>query len=142
MDNVDVVRRLQAAYEAQDYDTVRELIATDVLTHTPGSEMMPAGVEGCIAADQGTHTFFPDGQTEILDIFGEGDRVVSHIRLTGTNLGGIDWAGIAPNDKKVDTDWVQITRHDGEGRIVETWAQMDLPKMMMQLGAMPMPEGM
>jgi hypothetical protein len=27
------------------------------------------------------------------------------------------------------------------GKVVETWAQMDIPKMMMQLGAMPGPGG-
>ncbi len=141
MDNVAVVRRLEEAYGKKDYDTVRELVAADVVTHTAGSEMLPAGVEGCIMADQGGHTSFPDKKTEILDIFGEGDKVVSHVRMTGTNLGGLDWAGIAPSDKKIDMDWVQISRHDSDGKIVETWAQMDVPKMMMQLGAMPGPEG-
>ncbi len=141
-ENVEAVRRLEAAYGAQDYDTVRALVASDIVTHTPGSEMVPPGVEGCVAADQGTHTYFPDGKTEILDIFGDGDRVVSHVRLTGTNTGGIDWAGVPPSDKKVDTDWIQISRHGPDGKIVETWAQMDIPKMMVQLGAMPAPGGM
>ena len=39
-------------------------------------------------------------------------------------------------------DWIQISRHGPDGKIRETWAQMDLPKMMVQLGAMPAPEGM
>jgi hypothetical protein len=38
----------------------------------------------------------------------------------------------------VDTDWIQISRFDGD-RIAETWAQMDMPKMVMQLGLMPAP---
>jgi len=137
VDNVDVVRRLEAAYNSADYDTVRELVAADVATHTPGTEMMPPGVEGCIAADQGGRASFPDKRTEILDIFGEGDRVVTHVRMTGTNDGGIPWAGVPANGRAIDTDWIQISRHGADGTIVETWAQMDLPKMMQQLGAMP-----
>ena len=136
-ENIAAVRRLEDAYAAQDYVTVRQLVATDLVAHTPGSEMVPPGVEGAIAASQGTHTYFPDGVTQILDIFGEGDRVVTHIRMTGTNTGGLDWAGIPPSDKKVDTDWIQISQHAPDGTIVETWAQMDIPKMMTQLGAMP-----
>lgn len=142
MDNVSIVRRLEEAYGKADYDTVRELISPEFVPHTPGSEGMPPGVEGAVAADQGTWTAFPDKKTEILDIFGEGDKVVSHVRMTGTNTGGLPWFGIPANDAKIDTDWVQISRHDADGMLVETWSQMDLPKLMVQLGAMPAPGGM
>lgn len=103
--------------------------------------MMPPGVEGAIAANEGGWQSFPDKRSEILEVFGQGDRVVSHVRMTGTNKGGIPWAGVPANDKAVDTDWIQISRFDS-GQIVETWAQMDTPKMMVQLGAMPAPGGM
>ena len=139
--NIDVVRRLEQAYRDRDYDVVRNCLTADFVAHTPGSELLPPGVEGAIASNEGGWTYFPDRTTEITDIFGEGDEVVTHIRTTGTNLGGLDWAGIPPSDKRIDTDWIQISRHADDGTIVETWAQMELPKMMMQLGAMPAPEG-
>src|SRR5262249_9877726 len=142
MDNVETIRKLEAAYSARDYDTVRSLIGPDFVAHTAGSEMLPPGVEGAIASNEGAWTSFPDRKTEILDIFGAGDRVVEHVRMTGTNDGGLDWAGIPANGKAVDVDWIQVSRHDADGRVVETWAQMDTPKMMVQLGAMPAPEGM
>ena len=132
MDNVEVVRKVEEAYANKDYDTVRSLIDPDMIGHTPGSEMMPKGVEGCIAADEGGWSYFPDKKVELLEVFGEGDKVVARMRFTGTNLGGLDWAGIAPSDNKIDIECLQISRHDGEGRIVETWAQMDIPKMMVQ----------
>ncbi|HEY7400313.1 MAG TPA: ester cyclase [Actinomycetota bacterium] len=142
MDNVDVMRRLEEAYGARDYDTVRELVATDIVAHTPGSEMLPPGIEGCIAANEGGFTSFPDKKTEVLEAFGSGDRTVVHVRMTGTNDGGLEWAGVPANGKPVDVDWVQISRHADDGKLVETWAQMDVPKMMVQLGVMPAPEGM
>jgi predicted ester cyclase len=140
-ENLDAVRRLEKAYNDRDYDTVRSIVAADHVPHTAGSEMMPPGVEGAIDANEGAFSFFSDKRSEILDIFGAGDRVVSHIRMTGTNDGGITWAGVAPNGKPIDTDWIQVSRFDG-GKIVETWAQMDIPKMMVQVGAMPAPGGM
>jgi predicted ester cyclase len=137
MDNVDVIRRLEQAYNDKDYPTVDELLSDDFVAHTPGSEMMPPGKEGAKAADQGAWVSFPDKRSEILDIFGEGDRVVVHVRMTGTNKGGLAWAGIPANDRPVDVDWIQISRHGPDGKVLETWAQMDTPKLMMQLGAMP-----
>ncbi len=121
---------------------VREYVAADFVAHAPGADMVPAGVEGAIAANEGSFSFFPDMRTEILEIFGDGDRVVSHVRMTGTNDGGIPWAGVPANGKPIDIDWIQISRHADDGKIQETWAQMDIGKMMMQVGAMPAPEGM
>ena len=141
--NIGVFRRLEQAYADRDYDTVRSLLSEDFTPHTPGSEMMPPGADGAIASNEGSFSFMPDRRTEILDLFGEGDRTVAHVRMTGTNTGeAIAWAGLSePTGKAVDFDWVQISRHLDDGRIAETWAQMDVPKMLVQLGAMPAPGG-
>jgi predicted ester cyclase len=140
--NVELVERLERAYNERDYDTVRACVAADFVPHTPGSETLPAGVEGAIASNEGSFEGFSDRHTEILEIFGEGDRVVSHVRMTGTNDGDMPFGGTPATGKAVDIDWIQISRHGDDGKIQETWAQMDLPKMMVQLGAMPAPEGM
>jgi predicted ester cyclase len=140
--NIETVERLERAYNERDYDTVRASLATDFVAHTPGAEMVPAGVEGAIAANEGSFSFFSDKRSEILEIFGDGDRVVSHVRMTGTNDGGIAWAGVPANGKPIDVDWIQISRHADDGTIQETWAQMDTMTLMVQVGAMPAPEGM
>ena len=141
MDNVEVIRALEEAYSQQDYATVDRWLAPDLVAHTPGAEMMPPGAEGAKMADMGAHTTFPDKRTEILDIFGEGDKVVAHIRMTGTNDGGLPWAGVPANGRPVDVDWIQISRHAADGTVVETWAQMDTMKLMMQVGAIPGTKG-
>ena len=140
--NIELVEQLERAYNERDNDTVRACLAADFVANTPGAEMVPAGVEGAIAANEGAASFFSDKRTEIMEIFGDDDRVVAHVRMTGTNDGGIPWAGVPANGKAIDIDWIQISRHADDGTIVETWAQMDLPKMMVQVGAMPAPEGM
>jgi predicted ester cyclase len=140
--NIELVERLERAYNERDYDTVRASVAADFVPHTTGSEMMPPGVEGAIASNEGSFQGYSDRRTEILEIFGEGDRVVSHVRMTGTNDGVMPFGGTPPSGKAIDVDWIQISRHGDDGTIQETWAQMDLMKMMVQLGAIPAPEGM
>ncbi len=140
--NIQVVERLERAYNERDYDTVRASVAADLIPHTTGSEMLPPGVEGAIASNEASHGSFSDRTTEIVDIFGDSDKVVSHVRLTGTNDGGVPFMNLPANGKQVDFDWIQISRHADDGTIVETWSQMDLPTMMVQLGVMPAPEGM
>ena len=45
------------------------------------------------------------------------------------------------HDKKIeDVGWITIFRLQG-GKVEETWAQMEVPKLMTQLGAMPGPGG-
>jgi predicted ester cyclase len=134
--NVEVIRRLEEAWDSNDMDALDGLIASNFVAHTPGSDQIPPGLDGIKMAHQQSMQAFPDRQNEVLDIFGEGDFVVSHVRMTGTNTGGLPWFGIPANGRQVDTDWITIYRLDG-GKVVETWAQMDIPKMMMQLGAMP-----
>jgi len=135
--NIDVVRRLEAAYNARDYTQLGEFVRDDLVAHTASSDQIPQNNEGLIANNEGSYATFPDRRTEIVDIFGEGDRVVSRIRMTGTNTGGLPGFGIAANDATVDVEWIQITRHDPSGKIAQTNTQMELPKLMMQLGAMP-----
>jgi predicted ester cyclase len=136
--NIDAIKRLADAYNTQNLDVLDEVLASDLVSHTPGSDMLPPGIEGIKAGHQMSMTGFPDKHEEILDIFEEGDLVVSHCRMTGTNTGGLPWFGVEANDKPVDVRWIQISRFE-DGRVKETWAQMDLPTMMVQLGAMPAP---
>lgn len=115
--NIQVVERLERAYNARDYDTVRASVASNLVPHTAGSESLPPGVEGAIAANEGSFQAFSDKDTEILEIFGDGDRVVSHVRMTGTHDGELAFAGLPPTGKSIDLDWIQISRHADDGTI-------------------------
>ncbi|MEX0991402.1 MAG: ester cyclase [Actinomycetota bacterium] len=135
-ENVATISRLEEAYEALDWDTVREILAPDFQNGGPMGDQLP-GAEAVIAgATQAATEYFPDKKQVVLDLFGEDDKVVSRVRLTGSNSGkGIDWAQIPPNGNQVDVEWITIYRLDG-GQVLQTWGQMDVAKMMMQLGAM------
>ena len=139
--NIDVVRRLEDVYRRRDYTELSGLVSEGLVAHTPGAEW-PQSHEALEVNNEGWHSAFPDRRTEMEDVFGEGDRVVASIHMTGTNTGGLPWLGIPANDAPVDFRWIQISRHDDDGKIAETWAQIESVKLMQQLGAMPGPEGM
>ena len=142
-ENVELVRRLEdQGYSSGNYELLDEILAPDLQTraHTPGSDQIPPGIDGIKAASQMSKGAFPDRKTTIEDIFGEDDLVVVRTRMTGTNQGGLPWFGIPANDKAIDIEYIQILRVE-DGKVAESWANMDLPKMMMQLGAMPGPGG-
>jgi predicted ester cyclase len=141
MENVDVVRAIEDAWASNDLDALDQYFAPNWQPHTPGSEEIGNDLNVVKGAHQQSMQAFPDRQNTARDLIAEGDLVVSRVEMTGTNEGGMPWFGIPANGKKVDVEWITIYRLDG-GKVVETWAQMELPKMMMQLGAMPAPEGM
>jgi predicted ester cyclase len=95
---------------------------------------MPPGVDGLVQGHEMSLGAFPDRKQEIMDCFGEGDRVMIRSRMTATNKGGLPWFGIPANDRKVDLEYITIYRLEGD-KVVESWAQMDIAKMMQQLGA-------
>jgi len=137
-DNVETVRRLETAWASNDYDTVREILSPDFHpkgNHGVGAEMMPPnGVDGLVQGHEMSLGAYPDRKQEILDCFGENDRVVIRSRMTGTNDGGLPWFGVPANGNKVDVEYITIYRLEND-KVVESWAQMEIAKMMQQLGA-------
>lgn len=132
-DNVETIKRLEAAWAATDEGTIKQILASDFKNGGAGAENMPHDVDGLIGMHKMSKDAFPDKKQEVLSIFGEGDKVVSAVRMTGTNKGGLPWFGIPANDKAVDVNWITIyTLKDG--KVVETTGQMDIALMMQQLG--------
>ena len=135
-DNVETIRRLEAAWAPDDYDTVREIIALDFSNGGPAAETNdPPNVEGVIKSVQAAGQAFSDRKQELINLFGEGARVVALVRFTGKNTGGLPWFGIPANGNEVDVDWITMYRLE-DGRVAQTWGQMEVDKLMMQLGAM------
>ena len=131
--NVQNVRGLEEAFNGRDYSLLGELISASFKGHNPGSYTVT--VEGLRDNNEAWHAAMPDKGTEVIFAFGSGDLVVARIKDRGSNFGGVPWLGIPANGKMMDIDWIQITRHDEQGRIVEMWALADVPRLLSQLGA-------
>ena len=134
-DAVETVRRLEEAWAASDNETAGSLIGQGFGEHAQhlGSQ---GTVESMVQANEGVRMAFPDAVRTIEDIFGEDDMAVVRVRMQGTNTGGLPWFGIPANGAKVDCQWISIYRV-ADGKVVEHWAQQDLPTLMTQLGARP-----
>lgn len=133
--NKDVVRRLEGAWASYEHDTAREIMGSTWEEHAQHLGSKP-DIEDAVQSNEGVRMAFPDAIRTIEDIFSEGDKVVVRIRMQGTNKGGLPWFGIPANDAKVDCQWISIYRL-ADGKVVERWAQQDVPTLMQQLGAMP-----
>ena len=134
-ENKELVRRLEEAWDRSDVDTVRSLLAPNFVTHSvpPGT---PGTVDGIVQNHQMSMQSFPDRKVVVEDLIAEGDKVVVRCRTTGTNKGGLPWAGVPANDKPVDFTWVSTYRIEG-GKVAEHWGLNDAGTLMAQLGAMP-----
>jgi predicted ester cyclase len=77
---------------------------------------------------------FPDyAGTNVYQI-AEGDKVANRFVALGTHLG--EFMGVAPTGKRVEFVGNSIDRVV-EGRIVESWVELDLLGVLRQLGAVP-----
>jgi predicted ester cyclase len=131
--NIECVRRLEDAFNQRSYALLGELISDGFAGHNPGSKTVT--VEGLRDNNEDWHAAMPGKRTEVVFAFGSGDQVVARIRDRGTNTGGLPWFDIPANGKAMDIDWIQITRHEEDGRIAEMWALADVPRLLAQLGS-------
>lgn len=77
---------------------------------------------------------FPDyGGTNVEQI-AEGEKVANRFVCLGTHLG--EFEGVAPTGKRVEFVGHSIDRVV-EGKIVESWVEVDMLGVMEQLGALP-----
>jgi predicted ester cyclase len=83
---------------------------------------------------------FPDRKVELLDIVGDGDRVVVRQRVTGTNTGGAPCLGRPEaNGARIDFEmWSLYQLRDG--RVLGHWGSSNGLTGMMQVGALKPPK--
>jgi steroid delta-isomerase-like uncharacterized protein len=94
-----------------------------------GSENVAGLFSGVVAA-------FPDIHLTIEDIFGEGDKVVVRVVVSGTQKGPI--LGIPASGRQVQWDGVDLY-HLREGKISNIWAGDDWTALLNDTGAYKAP---
>ena len=77
---------------------------------------------------------FPDGRNASEELLAEGDMVVQRWTFRGTHRGAFQ--GIPPTGNQVTLTGISIWRFD-DGRIVESWHELDTLGLLQQLGAIP-----
>ncbi len=117
--NKAVVRRLlEEVFPAADLAALDELVAPDLVDHSPVPGQ-PPGVEGVRHVLRGLHAGYADLRVTVDDLFGEGDRVAVRWTLRGRHTGSI--FGEAPTGAAVATGILVVFRL-ANGKIAERWA--------------------
>ena len=130
--NTSTIRAFVDALNAQDWDALDRLVAPGFVRHSAAAG--PPGVRS--REDLKTYLrreleTFPDAREEILDIFGEGDRVAVRHRFSGTQRGPL---GPHPaTNRRMTSEYLAIYRLES-GLIVEAWAEWDNASSLRQLG--------
>ena len=110
-ENKALVRRFVEAYNNRNLDAFDDLLAPDYFDQTSQVDK-----KGLIQLMNMAFKGFPDFKETIEDIIAEGDKVWARITFTGTHKG--EFMGIAPTDKKVTTEMVDIFRI-ANGKLIE-----------------------
>lgn len=127
-ENKDLIRRWLSFAESGFRGSFGDYIADDYVGHLSASETMNASrleeVERTFAAA------FSDTHYVIHDLLAEADKVVLRVETRTTHTG--TFYGIAATGKNVAFTGIVIYRLR-EGRIAESWAEIDFGSLLRQL---------
>jgi steroid delta-isomerase-like uncharacterized protein len=137
-ENKAIARQLiEDVWLAGNPAAVEDYYAADVVDHAlpPG---MPPGREGVKAFASMYTGALTDSEISIEDQVAEGDLVVTRWSSQATHSGEL--MGIPATGKRISASGIGINRIV-DGKVVESWSQVDQMGMMQQLGVVPPPEG-
>jgi len=113
-ENKAIVRRLNDAYNKNNWDLLDDLVSPDYFDHT--SQLQ--GLEPLKQRMKLGRLAFTDYHETIEDIIAEGDKVWVFLTYTAIHTG--EWHGLAPTGNKVTATVVDIHRIV-DGKVLEYW---------------------
>ena len=131
-DNAASQRRfVDEVQDKGDHSVIDELVAEDVVDHTPFPGTSPGrqGVKEVMGAIRGG---FSDHDAEVIHMVADGDLVATYKTFTGTHDG--EFLGVPPTGKRATIRVMDFVRYR-DGQIVEHWNVVDVAGLMAQLGA-------
>jgi steroid delta-isomerase-like uncharacterized protein len=131
-----VQRFVDEVFNAGDVARLDDLVSDDHVSHGPLGNY--CGLESIRRDVHGVRTAFPDLRFEIVDLVAEEDRVARRFVATGTHLGA--FLGVAPTGRRVSITGFAISRVV-DGKLAETWIDVDVFGLLRQLGAVAETEG-
>jgi ketosteroid isomerase-like protein len=114
--HIQIIEQRIAANNAQDWQTWEALHTEDAVRTAPelfeplvGAGAMREGIEELVVT-------FPDYHLELVEAFGEGDRLVARIHTRATMLGPLDIDGVEvpPTGLGFEQDWVAVLTFEGD----------------------------
>jgi predicted ester cyclase len=130
-ENKALVRRVYELSNKGEIVSTYDFYAPGCIFHGPYGD---TSVEQVKNFDAMLLVAFPDINYNIEDMVAEGDKVAYRVTIRGTHRG--EFMGIAPTGKKVEFTSTDVVKIAGN-KWVEWWANVDILRLMQQLGAIP-----
>ena len=109
-----------------------KIFAVDYVDHNPSWK---SGVENIKRSVNDWHAAFPDTRNSVEDVIAEGDKVAVRWTTRATHKES-SWASSRPAIC-YGNGGIGIFRFSEEGKVVESWDNLDELGMMQQLGVVP-----
>ena len=141
-ENKKTVQLIEEAWNRSDLAALDQHFAANFDNSASSIPGLPTGLETAKQVHGMAMTSFPDRKTEVLELIGDGDKVMARVRTTGTNKGGFPAYGAPANDAKVDFEMWQVYTFDKKGKVVGHRGLNDAYLLSVQLGVItppPMP---
>lgn len=134
-ENKAVVERFfEAVINGGNYEVLAETHATDYVAHNPpGADGNLEGREALKAYFKDVKKAFPDLTAEVEQVVAEDDYVTARVTYTGTHEG--TFMDIPATGETATIEGMVMNRFE-DGKVVETWGQIDELSLMEQLGAL------
>ena len=123
------------AFNTNDWDAARRIVAPGFVFHHPVGGTVNAGAEGMVAAWSSFKAALPDAWHPIPIMIEEGDNLAVLLPTYGT-FNGAAYHGVPPTGEWAAYGMVNWARFE-EGRLAEMWFGMDSLAEMQQMGAAP-----
>ena len=129
-------RFVQQIFNDGELSRIRDFVAADAWNHEVGDTPAPSGSspEQFASLVKVYRDAFPDLRFEIQNQIAEDNRVVTCLRMKGTQENSL--LGLPSHGKSMDVDGIRIDRFVGD-KIAESWFQWDSVGMLRQLGVFP-----
>ena len=128
--NKALMRRfIEEVWNKGDFDVADEVFHPDATS--PSAPALPPGGAGVRFIAGMFRSAFPDYHMDITHLVAEDDRVAARFWQSGTHQGEL--MGIAPTGKKAAWSEIGILRI-ADGKVVESWYDVDMLGLMGQLG--------
>ena len=132
--NKESMKKVNEMFASGNTTGIENYVADNVVEHSPMPGITATGLQGLKDMISQNHTAYPDMKITVLSMVADGDIVMMHYNMKGTNSG--PWGTMPGTGKAIDVNGVDVVRfQDGKG--VEHWGYGEDMKMMTQLGLMP-----
>lgn len=135
--NMETTKHVYALMNEGKMDSLDAYIAADFIEHNPDPMQKGTGLAAMKEMMGMYKMASPDMKMEAISMMADGDMVMVHASVWGTNTGAM-----GPNMPATNKAW-KVDMYEklkiADGKCVERWGVFDTFSMMSQLGMMPSP---